>query len=260
MPRAKPQDRLERRLLHSVGQAVGRWRLIEDGDRILVGVSGGKDSYALLSILDLLRRRAPIRFDLVAWHLDQGQPGHDASPLVSWLSAWGGEHVVAREDTYSIVRARLPEGETACSLCSRLRRGVMYNAAVALGCTKIALGHHADDAIETLLLNLFFSGQTKAMPPLLRSDDGRNTLIRPLILSWEEDLSAYAAARGFPILPCRLCAAQPDLRRPEVKALLRQLEARHPRIRRSLLAALGNVRPTHLLLPRTEGADAPPGP
>ena len=247
MRRAKAYTRVERRLTHQVGKAIARWNLIDDGDRILVAVSGGKDSWSLLGLLDLLRRRAPVHFELVAWHLDQGQPGHSTAPLAAWLEEWGGEHVIARVNTWAVVREHVPEGATACSLCSRLRRGVMYNAAVELGCNKIALGHHADDSIETLLLNLFFSGQTKAMPALLRSDDGRNVVIRPLILCWEEQLASYAAQRAFPVLSCAGCSQQPDLQRQEMKALLRRLEADHPQLRRSMLAALGNVRPTHLL-------------
>ena len=194
----------------------------------------------------MLRRRAPVSFELVAWHLDQGQPGHDPALLLRWLDQWGGEWRVAREDTYGVVREHIPEGGTACSLCSRLRRGVMYNASVALGCNKIALGHHADDAVETLLLNLLFSGQTKAMPAWLRSDDGRNQVIRPLITCWEDDLAAYASEQGLPRLPCGVCDQRSDQQRQVVKRLLRKLEEQHPRIRRSLLAALSNVRPTHL--------------
>lgn len=248
---------LEKRLLKKVGTAVAEWDLIREGDRILVAMSGGKDSYGLLCLLDALRRRAPIRFELLPWHLDQKQPGYDGKPLRAWLDAWaiadgGGTprpYVIAEEDTYGIVVDKLAAGSTACSLCSRLRRGVMYNAAEALGCNRIALGHHADDSIETLLLNLLYAGQLKAMPARLTSDDGRNVVIRPLIGAWESELAAYARERTFPVLPCDLCGSQEGLQRQAVKALLASLEARRPGVKTSLLAALSNVRPTHLLDP-----------
>ena len=210
-------------------------------------MSGGKDSFALLSVLDLLRRRAPVSFELVAWHLDQKQPGYDGEPLRRWLDEWGGEYVIAEEDTYSVVQDKTEPGKSFCSLCSRLRRGVMYNAAEALGCDKIALGHHADDAIETLVLNLLYAGQIRAMPAWLRSDDGRNQVIRPLITTWEADLMEYAQERRFPVMPCDLCGSQDGLQRQAVKALIASLEARKPGVRRSLFAALSNTRPTHLL-------------
>ncbi len=221
--------------------------MIADGDRVLVAMSGGKDSYALLAVLDRLRERAPIHFDLVPWHLDQGQPGYDGRPLVDWLEARGGEFVIARQDTYSVVVDKLSEGSTYCSLCSRLRRGILYNAAVELGCSKIALGNHGDDAVETLLLNMMFTGQLKAMPAWLASDDGRNTVIRPLIGCHERDLAAFAQERAFPILPCNLCGSQDGLQRQAVKAMLDRLEAENPKVRESMLAALTRVRSTHLL-------------
>lgn len=246
MPGPHAIGKLERRLLSRVGRAIQDYALIVDGDRILVALSGGKDSFCLLSLLDRLRRRAPIGFDVVPWHLDQGQPGYDGSRLASYLEARGGEYVIARQDTYSVVREKVPAGATFCALCSRLRRGVLYNAAMELGCTRIALGHHGDDAVETLLLNLLFTGQIKAMPPWLRSDDGRNVVIRPLITCRERDLAAYAREKAFPILPCGLCNNQPDLERQAVKRLLDTIEQRHPRIRDSMLAALTRVRATHL--------------
>jgi tRNA 2-thiocytidine biosynthesis protein TtcA len=235
------------KLFRHLGRAVTDFDLIEEGDRILVAVSGGKDSYGLLTLLEELRPRAPVRYRLLAWHLDQGQPAYDGRPLRAWLTDRGIEHVIAREDTYSVVVDRVPEGKTYCSLCSRLRRGILYNAAQALGCNKIALGHHRDDALETLLLNLFFAGQLKAMPPKLVSDDGRNVVIRPLIYCAEADLAAFAAEERFPILPCNLCGSQPGAQRAETKRLLAELEARIPDVRASMLAALQNVRPTHLL-------------
>ncbi len=240
-------EELGRRILRDVGRAVGDFGLIDDGDRIMVCVSGGKDSYALLETLRALQRRAPVRFDLVAVHLDQGQPGYDGEPLRRWLAAEGYEHHVVREDTYSVVVERVPEGATYCSLCSRLRRGILYGTATKLGCTRIALGHHRDDAIETLMLNLFFSGRVAAMPARLVSDDGAHVVIRPLIYCAEETLAAYAKARAFPILPCNLCGSQETAQRKQVKALLARLEAEHPGVKSSVFAALGNVRPTQLL-------------
>ncbi len=247
MGRRQDSSRVERRLQSRVGKAIVDFNMIEDGDRILVAMSGGKDSYGLLAILDRIRKRAPVSFELLPWHLDQGQPGYDGAPLEAWLQARGGEYVVARQDTYSIVVDRIPAGKTYCSLCSRLRRGILYKAAVALGCTKIALGHHADDVIETSMLNQLFTGQLKAMPPWLRSDDGRNTVIRPLIYCWEQDLAAYADEKAFPILPCNLCGSQTGMQRQWVKQLLADIEAQRPKAKESMFAALTHVRPTHLL-------------
>jgi tRNA 2-thiocytidine biosynthesis protein TtcA len=241
------RERLERDLLRRVGRCISDFRLIGPGDRIMVCVSGGKDSYTMLYVLERLRRRSPVRFDLIAVHLDQGHPGYDGTPLVNWLCAQGFEHRIVREDTYAIVTSKLEQGATYCSLCSRLRRGVLYNLAQELGCTKIALGHHRDDAIETLLLNLMFTGSLKAMPPKLRSDDGRNIVVRPLLYCAEADIARFAALMGFPILPCNLCGSQEHLMRKQVKKLLSEMDALAPRARESMLAALGNVRPTHLL-------------
>ena len=238
-------DAVARRLRKALGKAVVGWDMLQDGDRVMVALSGGKDSYTLLTLLDELRPRAPIRFELVPFHLDQAQPGYDGTPLRRWLEARGGEHHVVREDTYSVVVEKLPEGKTYCSLCSRLRRGILYTAAERLGCTKIALGHHRDDALETLLLNLFFAGELKSMPPVLRSDDGRHVVIRPLYLCAEADIARFAAARAFPILPCNLCGSQDGLQREEVARLLTELEGRIPHLRQTMLSALMNVRPTH---------------
>ena len=240
-------SRLELKLLRKMGRTIREYGLIEDGDRVLVALSGGKDSYALLVLLDKLRKRAPINYELVPWHLDQVQPGYDGAPLVNWLADKGWDNaVIARQDTYSIVTDKLPAGSTYCSLCSRLRRGILYNAAVELGCTRIALGHHADDTIETAMMNLMFTGSLKAMPPFLRSDDGRNTVIRPMIRIWENDLIAYAEEQQFPILPCNLCGSQDGLKRQAVKALFANLQVEHPGCKESFLAALQNVVPGHL--------------
>jgi tRNA 2-thiocytidine biosynthesis protein TtcA len=238
---------LERRLLQNVGRAIGDHRLIDDGDRILVAMSGGKDSYGLYVLLSRMQRRAPVRFHLVAVHLDQGHPGYDGAPLRRWLEQQGADHHILREDTYKIVTEKIPEGKTYCSLCSRLRRGVLYRVAGELGCNKIALGHHRDDALETLLLNLFFAGKLASMPPRLRSDDGRHVVIRPLAYCAESDLAALAAEQAFPILPCNLCGSNAQAQRRQMKALLADLEAKNPTLRESMLAALGNVVPTHLM-------------
>ena len=237
---------LERRLLRDVGRAIGDHGLIESGDRIMVAMSGGKDSYALCVLLEALQKRAPIRFDLVAVHLDQGQPGYDGAPLRDWLAADGVPHKILHENTYAVVTDKIPEGKTYCSLCSRLRRGILYRAAGELGCNKIALGHHRDDALETLLLNLFFGGKLATMPPKLTSDDGRFVVIRPLAYVAEADLAAFAAERRFPILPCKLCGSQDEAQRKQMKALLTELEEKHPNLRATMLAALGNVNPSHL--------------
>ncbi len=240
---------LERKLLSDVGRAGGDFSLIAPGDRILGAVAGGKDPSALLQLLRRLQERAPIDFALIAVNLDQGHPGFPGHVLEGWLKAQGYDHRMLKEDTYRIVTDRIPEGQTYCALCSRLRRGVLYNAAVELGCNKIALGHHRDDLIETLLLNLFFAGKIAAMPPKLRSNDGRNVVIRPLAYAAEADVARYAELAAFPILPCDLCGSQENLMRKRVKRLLGELSVEHPRIRESLAAALGNVSPRHLMDP-----------
>ena len=240
-------DRVEHRLLTQLARASHDFTLLEPGDRVMVAVSGGKDSHALLYLLREIQKRAPFEFSLVAVNVDQGHPGFPQAVLPEYFTREGYEFEIVHEDTYSVVKEKVPAGKTTCSLCSRLRRGILYTTASRLGATKIALGHHRDDVIETLLLNLFFSGQTKAMPPRLRSDDGRHVVIRPLVYAAETDIAAFAAEKAFPIIPCDLCGSQEQLQRKRVKALLATLEAENPNVRRNLLAALGNVRPTHLL-------------
>lgn len=263
----QPQHVAELRTLeHQLGRALGRciaeFGLIEPNDRIMVCLSGGKDSYTLLTLLEQFRRHAPFDFELLAVHLDQGQPGYDGAPLRAWLEEQGYAHHILREDTYSVVVDKVEPGKTYCSLCSRLRRGVLYNAAEALSCTKIALGHHRDDAIETLLLNLVYNGAMASMPAKLVSRDRRNVVIRPLLFAAEKSIARYAELRGFPILPCNLCGSQEQLKRKQVKALLQDLERFAPLARASMLSAMGNLKPAHLLdrdlLRALEGA-APDG-
>lgn len=239
--------RLRRRLGRQLGETCERFGLLAPGDRILVGLSGGKDSYTLLDLLLRLTARLPFEVELWAVHLDQVQPGHDPAPLVAWLRQRGVRFEVVREDTYSVVTEKLPPGATYCSLCSRLRRGILYTTAERLGCNKLALGHHRDDALETFLLNLFFSGKLQAMPPRYRTDDGRFEVVRPLLGCAEADIARYAELSGFPILPCNLCGSQEGLQRQAMKRLLDELQARHPHVRSVAAAALGNVRPTHLM-------------
>src|SRR5438105_11191662 len=251
---------LKKRLLRDVGRAIADFNLIEAGDRILVGVSGGKDSFTLLHLLQILKASAPIDFSLVACNLDQGHPGFPAADLQRYLRSTGAEVLMLREDTYSIVKRLVPEGKTTCSVCSRLRRGILYNAAQELGCTKIALGHHRDDLIESLLMSMLFTGKLRSMPPRLRSDDGRNTVIRPLCYAAESEIAAFAEERKFPIIPCDLCGSQQNLQRKRVKALLTQLEIEHPGVRASVLGAMGNVMPEHLLDPRLARVERGPDP
>jgi tRNA 2-thiocytidine biosynthesis protein TtcA len=239
--------RLEKRILRAASQAIQDFALVEPGDRIMVAVSGGKDSYTLLHVLMRLRERAPIDFDLVAVNLDQGQPGYPADVVERHLRAVGVPYRMLARDTYSVVRRIVPEGKTTCSVCSRLRRGVLYGAAIEMGCTKIALGHHRDDLVETLLLSALYSGALKSMPPKLLAKDGRNVVVRPLCYAAEEDIAAFAEAMRFPIVPCDLCGSQPNLRRRRVKALLAELSAEHGSVKGNLLHALGHVVPSHLL-------------
>lgn len=235
------------KLLRTMLRAVERYRLIEAGDHILVAVSGGKDSYTMLDLMLAAQERAPIRFELTAVHLDQGQPGYDGRPLEDWLSRRGCRFEILREDTYSIVKGLTEEGGTYCAPCSRLRRGILYSAAERLGCNKLALGHHREDTLQTLMLNLFYAGKLQAMPASYRTDDGRFVVIRPLIECAERDIVAHAAAAGYPILPCNLCGSQDGLKRREVGELLTQLEEKIPDLRAVMLNALRNVRPSHLL-------------
>ncbi len=240
-------NKLAKRLRRLVGQAITEFDMIEDGDKVMVCLSGGKDSYAMLDILLYLRQHAPVRFDVVAVNLDQKQPGFPAEVLPRYLARLGVPFRIEEQDTYRVVKRVIAEGKTMCSLCSRLRRGVLYRVAGELGATKIALGHHRDDILETFLLNLFYAGQLKAMPPKLRSDDGRHVVIRPLAYCEEADLAAYAQLKQFPIIPCNLCGSQENLKRVEMKALLRDWKKRHRGRVETMLNSLRHVRPSHLL-------------
>ena len=252
------RDRLELRLVRQLGKASRDFALVEPGDKIMVGVSGGKDSYTLLHLLRLTQRRTPFDFEILAVNLDQGQPGFQGHILSDYFEKHGYPYKMLEADTYSIVTDKIEEGKTYCSLCSRLRRGILYNAAVDLGCNKIALGHHRDDVIETLMLNLLYSGQIKAMPPRLKSDDGRNVVIRPLVYCDESEIAEFSKLMAFPILPCDLCGSQDGLQRQAVKGLLNHLNDRNPNVKGNLFAALSNVIPSHLLdqdLRRMSGLD-----
>jgi tRNA 2-thiocytidine biosynthesis protein TtcA len=244
---AESRRRLEYRLYRDMRTTCERYQLLAAGDRILVAMSGGKDSYTLFHLLARLVPRLPFRVELVAVHLDQAQPNYDGSGLRAYLEASGQRFEILREDTYSVVTEHLPESATYCSLCSRLRRGILYTTAQRLGCNKIALGHHRDDSLETFLLNLFYSGKLQAMPASYRTDDGRFEVIRPLIECAESEIAAFAAEQAFPIIPCNLCGSQDGLKRDAMAELLAQLERDHPHLRSIMLNALRNVRPTHLL-------------
>jgi tRNA 2-thiocytidine biosynthesis protein TtcA len=240
-------NKLGKRLHRQVGQAIADFAMIEDGDKVMVCVSGGKDSYALLDILIELRRRAPVRFDLVAVNLDQKQPGFPAHVLPAYLKSRDVPFHVEGQDTYSIVKRLVPEGRTMCSLCSRLRRGILYRVAGELGATKIALGHHRDDMLQTLFMNMFFNSRLKGMPPKLVSDDGRNVVIRPLAYVAETDLERWAAHRRFPIIPCTLCGSQDNLQRVQMKKMLRDWERQFPGRLDNIFTAMGNIVPSHLM-------------
>jgi tRNA 2-thiocytidine biosynthesis protein TtcA len=240
-------NKRSKRLHRLVGEAIFDFKMIESGDKVMVCLSGGKDSYGLLDILISLRARAPIEFELIAVNLDQGHPGFPTDTLPTYLSSLGLPFHIERQDTHSIVKRLIPEGQTMCSLCSRLRRGVLYRVADELGATKIALGHHRDDILETFFLNLFFGGSLKTMPPRLLSDDGLHTVIRPLAYVEERDLEAWAADRGFPIIPCDLCGSQENLQRQQIKRMLVDWRKQHPGRIESMFQALGRVVPSHLL-------------
>ncbi|HYF17927.1 MAG TPA: tRNA 2-thiocytidine(32) synthetase TtcA [Ramlibacter sp.] len=238
--------KLEKRLCRQVGQAIAAYNMVEAGDRVMVCLSGGKDSYGLLDILLKLRQRAPVSFDLVAVNLDQKQPGFPEHVLPEYLKGLGVPFHIEEQDTYSIVKDKIPEGKTMCSLCSRLRRGILYRVADELGATKIALGHHRDDMLQTFFLNMFFGGKLKGMPPKLVSDDGRHVVIRPLAFVAEKDLVRWAEHRQFPIIPCTLCGSQENLQRKQVGAMLREWEKKHPGRLENMANALQNVVPSHL--------------
>ncbi len=240
-------NKLAKRLRRQVGEAIGDYQMIAAGDRVMVCLSGGKDSYGLLDVLLNLQAHAPIDFELVAVNLDQRHPGYPAHVLPEYLAALGVPYRIVVQDTYSVVKRLIPEGKTMCSLCSRLRRGVLYRVAKEVGATRIALGHHRDDILETFFLNLFFGGKLKAMPPKLVSDDGAHVVIRPLAYAREADLAAYAELKQFPIIPCDLCGSQPTLQRKQIKDLLREWEKRHPGRVETIFRSLQNVKPSHLL-------------
>ncbi|MCC8421759.1 MULTISPECIES: tRNA 2-thiocytidine(32) synthetase TtcA [Photorhabdus] len=240
------QNKLQKRLRRDVGQAIADFNMIEEGDRIMVCLSGGKDSYTLLSILQNLQKSAPVNFSLVAVNLDQKQPGFPEHILPAYLDELGVEYKIVEENTYGIVKEKIPEGKTTCSLCSRLRRGILYRTATELGATKIALGHHRDDILQTLFLNMFYGGKLKGMPPKLMSDDGKHIVIRPLAYCREKDIERYAAAKAFPIIPCNLCGSQPNLQRQVIKDMLREWDKRYPGRIETMFRAVQNVVPSHL--------------
>jgi len=241
------ENKLEKKLCRLVGQAIGDFGMIEEGDKVMVCVSGGKDSYAMLDILMKLRERAPINFEIVAVNLDQKQPNFPAEILPNYLKSLGIQFHIEEQDTYSIVKRVIPEGKTTCGLCSRLRRGILYRVADELGATKIALGHHRDDILETLMLNMFYAGKLKGMPPKLRSDDGKHIVIRPLAYVPEKLLERYAADMNFPIIPCDLCGSQPNLQRQVMKEMLRDWEKKHPGRVENLFRSMHHIVPSHLM-------------
>ncbi|MCG7531573.1 tRNA 2-thiocytidine(32) synthetase TtcA [Psychrobium sp. MM17-31] len=242
----KALKKLDKKLSRNVGKAISDFNMIEDGDKIMVCLSGGKDSYAMLDILLALKKRAPIHFDVVAVNLDQKQPGFPEEVLPNYLDSIGVDYKIVEEDTYSIVMDKIEPGKTTCSLCSRMRRGILYRTATELGATKIALGHHRDDMLETLMLNMFYSGKLKSMPPKLGSDDGKHIIIRPLAYCVESDIEKFASLKQFPIIPCNLCGSQENLQRQAVKAMLNDWSERFPGRIESMFTAMQNVVPSHL--------------
>ncbi|MGC7590218.1 tRNA 2-thiocytidine(32) synthetase TtcA [Bisgaard Taxon 46] len=239
-------NKLQKRLRRNVGNAIADFNMIEDGDKVMVCLSGGKDSYTLLDILLNLRLNAPIHFDIVAVNLDQKQPGFPEHILPEYLASIGVDYKIIEENTYGIVKEKIPEGKTTCSLCSRLRRGILYRTATELGATKIALGHHRDDMLETLFLNMFYGGKLKSMPPKLISDDGKQIVIRPLAYCKEKDIEKYAAVKQFPIIPCNLCGSQPNLQRQVVKEMLQKWDRQYPGRIETMFSAMQNIVPSHL--------------
>lgn len=242
-------NKLQKRLRRDAGQAIADFSMIEAGDKVMCCLSGGKDSYAMLDVLMSLQRSAPVDFELIAVNLDQKQPGFPEEVLPAFLSELGIEYHIIEKDTYSIVKEKVPEGKTTCGLCSRLRRGILYNFAEEHNVTKIALGHHRDDLLETLFLNMFYGGKLKSMPPVLHSDDGRNTVIRPLAYSREKDIARYASLREFPIIPCNLCGSQENLQRQVIKDMFQAWDKQHPGRLETMFRAMCNVEPSHLADP-----------
>lgn len=239
-------NKLHKRLRRNVGQAIADFNMIEEGDRVMVCLSGGKDSYTMLDILQNLQKSAPINFTLIAVNLDQKQPGFPEDILPAYLDKQGVEYKIVEENTYGIVKEIIPEGKTTCSLCSRLRRGILYRTATELGATKIALGHHRDDILQTLFLNMFYGGKLKGMPPKLMSDDGKHVVIRPLAYCREKDIERFAIAREYPIIPCNLCGSQPNLQRQVIKDMLRDWDKQYPGRIETMFSAMQNVVPSHL--------------
>ena len=246
-PSEKQQEKsLFKRLKHNIGEAILRYNMIEDGDRVMVCLSGGKDSYAMLDLLMVLQKKAPVSFELIAVNLDQKQPGFPGHVLPDYLKKLGVEYHIIEQDTYSIVKDKIPEGKTTCGLCSRLRRGILYSFAEEIGASKIALGHHQDDIIETFFLNMFFNGQLKTMPPKLLSDNKKHVVIRPLAFCKENDIAAYAQIKEYPVIPCNLCGSQENMQRKVVKGMIQQWEQKHPGRSDLIMRSLQNVVPSHL--------------
>ncbi|WP_250657998.1 tRNA 2-thiocytidine(32) synthetase TtcA [Alkalimarinus coralli] len=240
------KNKLQKLLRREVGKAIADFNMISEGDKVMCCLSGGKDSYAMLDILMNLQQRAPVQFDIIAVNLDQKQPGFPDTVLPGYLTSLGIEYHIIEKDTYSIVKDKIPEGKTTCGLCSRLRRGILYNFAAEHGVTKIALGHHRDDILETLFLNMFYGGKLKSMPPKLKSDDGRNIVIRPMAYCREKDIARYANIKDFPIIPCNLCGSQENMQRKKIKAMFQDWDRQHPGRLENMFRAIQNVVPSHL--------------